>query len=76
MVIYPNPAYDFINIEYISTITSVRIMDAIGEIVYSARSSSNSISVLLKDINQGRYLIEISTTDGKFYRPLIIFRDK
>ena len=76
LVIYPNPAYDFINIEYISTITSVRIMDAIGEIVYSARSSSNSISVLLKDINQGRYLIEISTTDGKFYRPLIIFRDK
>ena len=72
LVVFPNPAKDNLNISYTSVIQSIKVVDAIGKILYSQKCNSNAITIQLKDLNTGSYLLEISTEEGKLYKRIAV----
>ena len=67
--IYPNPNANQINIKTEEKISSTKIFDANGKLIYSQQSSNKTIETHLQ---AGLYTIEIETEKGKAIRKLII----
>lgn len=79
MDVYPNPADEFINIEFFCQSADgniVRIYNALGQKVY-ARSYSfeegpNSVKINVKSFPSGTYFIELSNEKGRSMKKLMV----
>ena len=69
LVIYPNPATSYLNIQTRKAITSVKITDISGRKIVKKLYSANEIDV--SDLSSGIYIIEIQTPDGVFRKKFI-----
>lgn len=68
ILIYPNPANDFISLSDKSKVCSVNIYDACGKLVLSKDFSNHSKTderINLTGINSGVYFVQIKTTDNR-----------
>jgi hypothetical protein len=79
ILIYPNPAIDKINIDFTSTekgIISVKLIDLPGQLLMQQRcevkKGRNPISMSLKGISRGVYLIEIQQQKQTYYARVIV----
>jgi hypothetical protein len=64
--VYPNPASVRVNIEAPSTISSIRVINGLGSVVYSNNSVGNkTISLNTSNLSNGNYLIWVVTNNGK-----------
>ncbi|MFM9943834.1 MAG: T9SS type A sorting domain-containing protein [Bacteroidia bacterium] len=70
--IYPNPATNSFSVSYPGMINSITVTDISGKIVYQAEVNSTSYTVSSLNLNQGLYLINISTNQGNAIEKLII----
>jgi hypothetical protein len=73
--LYPNPAHEKINLrlpEGMMTALEVRILDLQGRPVRSFFSGKQDITLDLKNILPGAYLIEIINRDGNIFRKVMI----
>jgi len=72
---YPNPAQDYVNIE-LDEIQSahLNIYDLSGKIVFDYLLSDNKKQIKLTGLNNGVYIIKLSTKDKIFTNKLIITR--
>lgn len=63
--VYPNPASEVVNIEVLdnSKIASLRLFDALGQVVYEKDQMSSAISV--SNLKPGNYALIITAEDGK-----------
>jgi len=74
--LYPNPAHDKINLRLPAgtmTTSEVRILDLQGRPVRSFISGKQEITLDLKNILPGAYLVEITGHDGNIYRKVVIW---
>jgi len=60
VMVYPNPVQDFLNIKTNGTITSVKITDFNGKVVYNGAASKINIS----NLNAGVYMVQTTTEAG------------
>lgn len=67
--IFPNPSANQINIKTEEKIIGVKIVDALGKLIYSQQNSNKIIETRLQ---AGLYSVEIETEKGKAVRKLII----
>jgi hypothetical protein len=77
--VYPNPANDNVTVEFAPEIqkATVRIMNAIGQVVYETEVSGTGNEPLKTNINianidKGVYMMEIGGEKGKVIRKLVI----
>ena len=63
--VFPNPAYNNINIEYQQAPYHVTIFNSLGVQVYSKNSETNSITIDVNHLNRGIYLIKLSDTNNR-----------
>jgi GH35 family endo-1,4-beta-xylanase len=63
--VFPNPAYNNINIVYQQVPYHVTIFNSLGVLVYSKKSETNSITIDVSHFNRGIYLIRLSDTNNK-----------
>ncbi|TRZ72143.1 MAG: T9SS C-terminal target domain-containing protein [Bacteroidetes bacterium] len=77
--IYPNPACNVLNIEYLSLSDenfAVRIIDMMGRnvVVYNFITSkgSNHYPIDLNDYGNGLYFVEFMNNDQKYFRKIVI----
>ena len=63
--VFPNPAYNNINIEYQQAPYHVTIFNSLGVQVYSKDSETNSITIDVNHFNRGIYLIKLSDTNNR-----------
>ena len=75
IVLYPNPSSDFLNVRLTSSdkkikkIKHIRIIDVNGRIINEyAPKHTNSIKLNTNNLENGVYLIQITTTDNKVLR--------
>ncbi|ASK29485.1 hypothetical protein CEY12_04920 [Chryseobacterium sp. T16E-39] len=68
ILVYPNPATDFITIQAKSQITKVEIVDRAGRSI-NAKLDNNKID--LKNLLPGTYVLTIETEGGKFSKKII-----
>ena len=57
---YPNPVKDVLNLEYNSEISSVRVMNLLGQEVISRNVNSNSTQVDMSQLNAGAYIVNVA----------------
>ena len=72
--IYPNPAYDIVNVSIpeILTNTSINIIDESGRTVISKKATSNFNTIDLSQLAPGMYIIEIKDNLSSTKQKLII----
>src|SRR5690606_2595149 len=68
LVYYPNPTQGVLNIEYVETIESVEVYNAIGQLVSVQEFDSNQVAVDMHQLSNGTYLLKLHI-DG--YQQLI-----
>jgi hypothetical protein len=70
--IYPNPANQVVNINSTIPVSSVKLMNYTGQIVYSNQVAGTQFSINTSDIAAGVYMLQLETEDGISTRKLII----
>jgi hypothetical protein len=70
--LYPNPASDmvFIKVKDALQISSIRLIDSLGNIVLQSNNPGNSVK--LSTLNSGHYIVDIKTSNGQIKRKLVI----
>lgn len=73
MTVYPNPAVNeiFIDFKAIVTVESVTVTDITGKTLMNLVPHSKSITVDIKGLSPGLYLIKATTSEGTFNRNFI-----
>lgn len=65
ILIYPNPAYNEINLDIKFKIKKINIVDSAGRMIFNYRIDSNKI--IIKDLKSGLYFINVFSEDNKIY---------
>jgi hypothetical protein len=64
LIIYPNPASNYLNIKYLHGLQHIDIQNITGTVVYSQKySGENEITIPLTDMAEGVYFIIITLND-------------
>ena len=58
-VAYPNPVNDVLNLSYSSEITSVKVINLLGQELISKKVSNNSVQIDMSDLSAGTYIVNV-----------------
>jgi WD40 repeat protein len=72
LVVYPNPARDFIMIRSAEALKSVKIFNNLGEVVYDKTSPASEFRVSTATFRPGLYMVRIETNSGLTNRSIVI----
>ncbi|WP_299149184.1 T9SS type A sorting domain-containing protein [uncultured Dokdonia sp.] len=61
---FPNPAADVLNVTAASTISSVKVMNLLGQVVVNQRIDALSDAINVSDLKSGAYLVQV-TAEGQ-----------
>lgn len=72
--VYPNPANDVINLTVLGDELSYNVMifNQLGQIVKSLTTQENLTTINVADLNQGIYLVKISSSSGETFTKKIV----
>lgn len=65
IALYPNPAKNKLTITATSAIKEVKIMNVLGQEVYSSKSLSQDATLDISTLTSGHYFVAITTTEGQ-----------
>jgi hypothetical protein len=60
---YPNPVKDILNLSYTSEITSVRVINMLGQVVISRNLNANNAQVDMSQLSAGTYIVNVAIGD-------------
>jgi len=72
VVIYPNPAKDFIMVKSNEYLQSIKIFNNLGEMVFTKVTTSKTYSVSTASLKPGLYLIQVDTKSDRISRSVVI----
>jgi hypothetical protein len=62
-VAYPNPVKDVLNLSYSSEISSVKVINLLGQVVLSKKVGNNSTQIDMASLTAGTYIVTITIDD-------------
>lgn len=62
IALFPNPAKDYINVDYHNSITNIEVFNIVGE---SVLKTTNSNIINIENLRSGLYLVKITSSDGE-----------
>ena len=62
-VAYPNPVKDVFNVSYTSEISSVRVMNLLGQEVLSRDVNATSTQIDMSQVSTGAYIVNVTVGD-------------
>jgi hypothetical protein len=74
LFVYPNPVRETMNIASDVVIDEVRIINVIGQMVYSTSVNDKTVQLPVGDIKEGVYLVQIAAGDSIQIKRVIISR--
>lgn len=63
--VYPNPAYDYLNIESVYDIESVKLYNFTGQLMRSQNTITRELKLNIGDLQRGVYMLQINTSGKK-----------
>ena len=72
IMIYPNPADDYLNINSNKEIQTIRMTNYVGQIIYDRSVNNESVQINTSDYRAGIYFIQITTVDGMITKQIVI----
>lgn len=73
VVMYPNPANDFVILNHLPDSSIIKIIDLSGKIIYS-EYAANQVTVSTAGFANGIYIVQIENNGKKVYKKLVISR--
>ncbi|MCQ2273286.1 MAG: C25 family cysteine peptidase [Bacteroidales bacterium] len=70
VALYPNPATDRV-IVAAHEMKSIQLLNLMGQVIYSTKSNTESISIYLQSIPTGIYLVRVETAHGVVVKKLV-----
>jgi hypothetical protein len=71
--VYPNPATDVVNVELPAGVESVKVLNTVGQVVYSANAAGESLlAINAKSFANGAYLIQIVKANGEVMNAKVV----
>jgi len=70
--VYPNPATDMLNINSGVEITSAKLYNVSGQLVYESNGNSNEMRISTSEMPSGLYLLNLTTKEGTITRKVSI----
>ena len=64
VMIYPNPAFDYLNIKSDDQITRVQMISLMGQVLYNQDVDAPQHSIDLSNLQSGVYIVKIDTRNG------------
>ena len=61
---YPNPVKDVLNVSYTSEISSIRVINMIGQEVISKNINATSTQVDMSQLSAGTYIVNVTVGDS------------
>ncbi len=74
LIVYPNPVRDVMNIVSDVVMDEVRVINVIGQMVYSASVNDKTYQMPVGDIKEGVYLVQVAAGDFIQIKRVIISR--
>ena len=74
IILYPNPANDLINITSKDEINEIQIYSITGQFIKQFNLSNKSVSLDIKDMKSGNYIIKVKTREDIHVEKFIILR--
>jgi hypothetical protein len=62
--VYPNPAKDFITVNSIATIKSVKVYNTVGQVVIEKLVKDNVAKIAISELKSGVYFVATETEKG------------
>jgi len=72
LMIYPNPAKDFVNIKYADEILSVKVINYTGQVAMEQKVNATDVKINTSDLKSGIYFIQIETKNGKISKSIAV----
>ncbi|PJB15559.1 MAG: hypothetical protein CO118_03025 [Flavobacteriales bacterium CG_4_9_14_3_um_filter_32_8] len=72
--IYPNPVHELIYIDFGDIIinnSSIEVIDLIGKTIYFEKITTNFMSLNVKNLKQGIYILKINTKKGSYLHKMV-----
>ena len=64
LTLYPNPADSHLRVETNTTIEEIRMLDVLGQVVYSSTVGNNNHEIMLEGLKKGIYFLQVTTAHG------------
>lgn len=62
---FPNPVNDYFNVKANERIDRVQVLNAVGQVVYSAKVNDDAHHISTADFDKGVYMVRVETTSGE-----------
>ena len=62
--VFPNPADSHLRVEANTTIEEIRMLDILGQVVYSSAVGNNRYEISLEGLKKGIYFLQVTTAHG------------
>jgi hypothetical protein len=72
VAVYPNPANDFLRIKTNGTLTNVRIMNIVGQTLYSNAAQNSNSTINISELESGVYFVQIETELGTSTQKVVV----
>ncbi|MCD6066828.1 MAG: hypothetical protein K0S33_1654 [Bacteroidetes bacterium] len=70
--IYPNPAHDMLQVETPGAMFDIKIIDALGRVVYNATALQSKESINTSAIAKGIYTVQLASEGRQYIQKLVI----
>jgi len=70
--VYPNPAEDMLRIESSSSLSGIRIFDAVGREVFSQINAATVYTIDTSELPSGIYMVSVMTLNGPVNRQVVV----
>ena len=69
--VYPNPTSNILNVETVSTISSVEVLNILGQTLYSKTTNNNKVQIDLSAFQTGNYFIRVTADNTTIVKQVI-----
>ena len=70
--VFPNPATDMLHISAENGLTSVRIMNQVGQLILSRNADATDFTINISGFPTGVYFVEINTAEGSITEKILV----
>ncbi len=72
VVVYPNPATDYLRIGTNGELKHIRIINTIGQVVFDQQMNQANATIATSELNKGVYFVQVDTDHGTTTQKIII----
>jgi hypothetical protein len=72
VIIFPNPASNYINIHSESAIQHLLVFNQMGQVVFETQADAHKLNVDISDLERGIYLFKVITDKGSSVRKVLV----